>query len=70
MRENPPYYGKTAAAVRRDIYADPMMERRSTVDKAVFYIQTGSVEPDYNLALEEYILTHRTAGSYLLLWAK
>ena len=38
------------------------------MDKTVFYIQTGSVEPDYNLALEEYILTHRTAGSYLLLW--
>lgn len=38
------------------------------MDKTVFYMQTGSVEPDYNLALEEYILTSRITGSYLLLW--
>ena len=32
------------------------------------YLETGSVDPYYNLALEEYVLRHRTKGDYLLLW--
>ena len=32
------------------------------------YMETGSQDPAYNLAFEEYVLTHRTEGSYLLLW--
>jgi len=32
------------------------------------YLETGSIDPFYNLAFEEYILQHRTGGDYLLLW--
>lgn len=32
------------------------------------YLETGSTDPAYNLAFEEYILTHRMQGDYLLLW--
>lgn len=35
---------------------------------ASFYLQTGSTDPAYNLAFEEYVLTHRTNGDYLILW--
>ena len=34
----------------------------------VTYLETGSTDPAYNLASEEYVLTHRTQGDYLLLW--
>lgn len=34
----------------------------------LFYLETGSTDPAYNLAFEEYILTHRKQGDYLLLW--
>ena len=34
----------------------------------VTYLETGSTDPAYNLAFEEYVLTHRTQGDYLLLW--
>lgn len=37
-------------------------------DKSVLYLETGSQNPYYNLAFEEYILTHRLTGDYLLLW--
>lgn len=32
------------------------------------YLETGSTAPRYNLAFEEYILTHRREGDYLILW--
>lgn len=32
------------------------------------YLETGSTNPFYNLAFEEYVLRHRTQGDYLLLW--
>ena len=32
------------------------------------YLETGSTDPFYNLAFEEYVLTHRQEGDYLLLW--
>ena len=35
---------------------------------AVYYLQTGSTDPSYNLAFEEYVLKNRTSGSYLILW--
>ena len=35
---------------------------------AVYYLQTGSNDPAYNLAFEEYVLANRTSGSYLILW--
>ena len=35
---------------------------------SVIYMETGSVNPYYNLAFEEYILTNRLTGNYLLLW--
>ena len=35
---------------------------------AVRYMETHSQNPYYNLAFEEYVLTHRTEGDYLLLW--
>ena len=31
-------------------------------------METGSTDPAYNLAFEEYILNHRLKGDYLLLW--
>ena len=33
----------------------------------VFYLETHSQNPYYNLAFEEYVLTHRLKGEYLLL---
>lgn len=33
----------------------------------VIYLETGSQNPFYNLAFEEYVLTYRTTGDYLLL---
>lgn len=35
---------------------------------AVTYLETGSRNPYYNLALEELVLTRRLDGEYLLLW--
>ena len=32
------------------------------------YVETGSQNPYYNLAFEEFVLTHRLEGEYLLLW--
>lgn len=32
------------------------------------YIETGSLDPCYNLAFEEYILTHKLDGEWLMLW--
>ena len=34
----------------------------------VTYLETGSQNPYYNLAFEEFVLTHRVEGEYLLLW--
>lgn len=34
----------------------------------VYYLETESQSPFYNLAFEEYILQKRTKGDYLLLW--
>lgn len=34
----------------------------------VTYLETGSLDPCYNLAFEEYVLTSRREGDYLLLW--
>lgn len=34
----------------------------------MFYLETGSQNPYYNLAFEEFVLHHRTDGDYLLLW--
>lgn len=33
-----------------------------------FYLETGSNDPAYNLAFEEYVQTHRRCGNYLILW--
>ena len=38
------------------------------MSRTTFYLETGSTDPRYNLAFEEYVLTHRTEGDYLLLW--
>ena len=32
------------------------------------YLQTGSTDPAYNLAFEEYVLNNRTEGNILILW--
>ena len=32
------------------------------------YLETGSTDPCYNLAFEQYILEHRREGDWLLLW--
>lgn len=34
----------------------------------VTYLETGSRNPFYNLAFEEYVLSHRRSGDYLILW--
>lgn len=34
----------------------------------MYYLETHSQDPCYNLALEETVLTRRTAGDYLMLW--
>lgn len=36
--------------------------------KTVTYLETGSTDPQYNLAFEEAILTGRMNGDYLILW--
>ena len=33
-----------------------------------FYIETGSIDPAYNLAFEEYVLRNKKEGDLLLLW--
>jgi lipoate-protein ligase A len=37
-------------------------------EKTVTYLETGSQNPFYNLAFEEYVLQNRRDGEYLLLW--
>ncbi len=34
----------------------------------VHYLETGSTDPCYNLALEQHVLEHRREGDWLLLW--
>ncbi len=34
----------------------------------MLYLETGSQDPAYNLAFEEFVLKNRTQGSYLMLW--
>lgn len=36
--------------------------------ETTFYLETGSTDPAYNLAFEEYVLAHRREGTYLMLW--
>lgn len=36
--------------------------------RETFYLETGSLDPAYNLAFEEYVQTHRRTGNYLILW--
>ena len=33
-----------------------------------YYLETGSTDPAFNLAFEEYVLAHRLDGNYLILW--
>lgn len=33
-----------------------------------YYLETGSHDPFYNLAFEEYVLMNKTEGDYLILW--
>ena len=35
---------------------------------SVFYLETGSTDPCYNLAFVQYVLEHRTEGDWLMLW--
>lgn len=36
--------------------------------QSMHYLETGSTNPFYNLAFEEFVLAHRQEGDYLLLW--
>ena len=38
------------------------------MNKKTIYMETGSTDPYFNLAFEEFVLAHRTDGDYLLLW--
>ena len=42
-------------------------ELQMTGNKTI-YLETGSTDPAYNLAFEEYVLRQRTDRPYLLLW--
>lgn len=44
-----------------------MANNQSTAEQ-VCYLETGSTDPGYNLAFEEYILLNKKEGHYLLLW--
>ena len=35
---------------------------------SIHYLETGSTDPCYNLALEQYVLEHRREGGWLMLW--
>lgn len=35
---------------------------------SILYLETGSTDPCVNLAMEEYVLTHRMEGDWLMLW--
>ena len=35
---------------------------------SIHYLETGSVDPCYNLALEQVVLEHRREGDWLMLW--
>ena len=35
---------------------------------SVYYLQTGSTDPAYNLAFEEYVLNHYRNGNIVILW--
>ena len=38
------------------------------MEQVVHYLETGSTDPAYNLAFEEYVLANRREGDYLILW--
>ncbi len=46
----------------------PEPDKEAHMEKTVHYLETGSRDPRYNLAFEEFVLTHRTEGEYLMLW--
>lgn len=50
------------------IAAQMEIEKGNDMNKQIIYLETGSRNPFYNLAFEEYVLAHRTEGDYLLLW--
>lgn len=39
-----------------------------TTGNTTTYLETGSTDPYYNLAFEEFVLKNRTEGAYLILW--
>ena len=43
-------------------------DKETAMEEKSFYLETASHDPAYNLAFEEYVLTHRMEGSYLILW--
>lgn len=53
----------TADAHRGDSGSHPF-----TTQVKTYYLETGSVDPAYNLAFEEYVLANRRDGNYLILW--
>ena len=38
------------------------------IGKRVIYMETGSTNPAFNLAYEEYVLKNRREGTVLILW--
>ena len=38
------------------------------MDNRLFYLETHSQDPSFNLAFEEFVLQNRRTGTYLLLW--
>ena len=38
------------------------------MNETFHYLETGSVDPCYNLATEQYVLEHKREGNWLLLW--
>lgn len=49
-------------------FTDTLKKKKGGEPMSVSYIETGSTDPCFNLAFEEYILKNRREGDWLLLW--
>lgn len=58
---------RIACLARKNLlYFSQYMRRRRIM--ALHYLETGSTEPEFNLAFEEYVLENKREGDWLILW--
>ncbi len=50
------------------IFYKEYVERMKDMKNRMFYLETNTTNPYYNLAFEEYVLQNCTEGEYLILW--